>query len=76
MSTTIIFGMKHRRNWKENLAEQKDQTYQEMLRKFLLMKEGQEKEMLRQEIKDYWSKRRAELGFTAPPLKEEDDGEE
>ena len=47
-----------------------------MLRKFLLMKEGQEKEMLRQEIKDYWSKRRAELGFTAPPLKEEDDGEE
>ena len=67
---TIFFGVKPPKNWKENLVKQKDEGYQELLKEWLDEKDPVIKKQKWQEAKEYWVKRRVELGFTEPEEEE------
>ena len=62
----IILGADVPKNWRENWAAQDDQKYQELWDKWDKETDPERKKQAWQAIKDYWAKRRVELGFTEP----------
>ena len=62
----IILNADLPKNWKENLAAQKDQKYQELEELWYQETDPELKKQRWQEAKAYWAKRRVELGFTGP----------
>lgn len=51
------------KDYKENLAKQKDAKYQELVDEWLNEKDPERKKQKRQVLKEYWTVRRKELGF-------------
>ena len=62
----IFFGRKRPKNLEENLTAQKDQKYQLLLEAWYEEKDPELKKQKWEEAKEYWAKRRVELGFTEP----------
>lgn len=62
----IILNADLPKNWKENLAAQKDQKYQELEELWYQETDPEIKKQKWQDVKAYWAKRRVELGFTEP----------
>ena len=62
----IFFGRKRPKNLEENLTAQKDQKYQLLLEAWYAEKDPELKKQKWEEAKEYWAKRRVELGFTEP----------
>ena len=62
----IILGADVPKNWKENWAAQKDQTYQELEELWYQETNPEIKAQRSKELDEYWAKRRVELGFTEP----------
>ncbi len=65
-SAIIILNAGLPKNWKENLAAQKDKKYQELEELWYQETDPEIKKQRWQEAKAYWAKRRVELGFTEP----------
>ncbi len=66
MGARIILGAELPKNWRENLAKQKDERYQEMLDNLENETDPEMEKKINREIDEYWAKRRVELGFTDP----------
>ena len=62
----IILNADLPKNWKENLAAQKDQKYQELEELWYQETDPEIKKQRSKELDQYWAKRRVELGFTGP----------
>ena len=60
----IFFGRKRPKNLEENMTAQKDQKYQLLLEAWYEEKDPELKKQKWEEAKEYWAKRRVELGFT------------
>ena len=65
-SAIIILNADLPKNWKENLAAQKDQKYQELEELWYQETDPEIKRQRSWELDQYWVKRRVELGFTEP----------
>ncbi|SFE16482.1 hypothetical protein [Succiniclasticum ruminis] len=65
-SAIIILNADLPKNWKENLAAQKDQKYQELEKLWYQETYPEIKRQRSRELDQYWAKRRVELGFTEP----------
>ena len=59
----ILIGYKPPKNWKENSLKRQDQTYQVLLDRWDQETDPEKEEKRYQELRAYWAKRRAELGF-------------
>ena len=64
----FVPGIQIPKDYKENLAKQKDTKYQELVQEWLDERDSDRKKQKRQAVKEYWAVRRKELGF----LDEED----
>ncbi len=56
-------GIRIPKDYKENLAKQKDTKYQELVQQWLDERDSERKKRKRQAVKEYWAVRRKELGF-------------
>ncbi len=65
-SAIIILNADLPKNWKENLAAQDDQKYQELEELWYQETDPEIKKQRSKELDQYWAKRRVELGFTGP----------
>ena len=64
----LVPGIHIPKDYKENLAKQKDAKYQEFLHNWIKEKDPERKKQIGRAAKEYWAVRRKELGF----LDEED----
>ena len=64
----IILGANLPKNYEENLARQKDPTFQKLLDEWDDETDPTLKELKNKAIDEYWAERRKELGFNEPEI--------